>query len=101
MSKLLTRKDLAERWQVSEVTIDNWRKEGVLTPCKGIPAPRFSEQYVAELEGVKLERFSPLERKRLEREIEELQAENTKLKGIISRVLAETSQIIGMEGKAS
>ncbi|WP_313413210.1 histidine kinase [Sedimentibacter sp.] len=97
MAQLLTRKDLAERWQVNEATIDNWRKEGVLTPCKGIPAPRFSEQHIAELEGIKLERFSPLERRRLEREIEELQVENTKLKGIISQILAASSQIISMK----
>jgi len=41
--------------------------------------------------------MSPLERKRLEFETDKLRLENEKLKGIISKVLAETSQIIGME----
>jgi len=95
--KLLTKKDLAERWQVEERTIDNWRKEGIIQQVKGIPVIRFTEQHIFELEGVKLDRMSPLERKRLEFETDKLRLENEKLKGIISKVLAETSQIIGME----
>jgi len=95
--KLLTKKDLAERWQVEERTIDNWRKEGIIQQVKGIPVIRFTEQYIFELEGIKLDKMSPLERKRLEFETDKLRLENEKLKGIISKVLAETSQIIGME----
>jgi hypothetical protein len=94
MDKLLTQDDLAERWQVSKRSIENWRKEGILQPVKGIPAIRFSPEYIAELEGVKLEKTSPLQVKRLERELEEMKRENEKLKGIISNILAETSQII-------
>ncbi len=96
-TKLLTQQDLAGRWQVAVRTIEDYRKTGILTPCKGVPVIRFSEQYIAELEGVKLEKFSPLERRRLEQEIETLKAENDKLKGIISRVLAETSQIVNIK----
>ena len=95
--KLLTKKDLAERWQVEERTIDNWRKEGIIQQVKGIPVIRFTEQYIFELEGIKIDKMSPLERKRLEFETDKLRLENEKLKGIISKVLAETSQIIGME----
>jgi DNA-binding XRE family transcriptional regulator len=71
MDKLLTQKDLAARWQVTEKAISNWRAEGTLTTCKGVPVIRFSEQYIAELEGLKIEKFSPLERRRIERELEE------------------------------
>jgi len=94
LTQLLTKKDLATRWQVNEKTIDAWRKEGVVTPCKGIPAIRFSEQHIAELEGIKLERFSPLERRKMENEIEKLKIENEKLKGVLSQILAISSQII-------
>ncbi|MDF2881713.1 MAG: hypothetical protein K0R54_2270 [Clostridiaceae bacterium] len=95
--KLLTQQELAERWQVSVRAIENWRKDGIIQPAKGVPAIRFTEQHILELEGVKLDRMSPLERRRLELEIEKLRLQNEKLKGIIGKVLAETSQIISME----
>jgi len=95
--KLLTQQELAKRWQVTVHTIEDWRKNGTIQPVKGIPAIRFTEQHILELEGVKLDRMSPLERRRLEFENEKLRVENEKLKGIIGRVLAETSQIVGME----
>jgi len=95
--KLLTRQNLADRWQISLRTIDDYKKEGIIQPVKGIPATRFTEQHILELEGVKLDRLSPLERRRLEADIEKLKIENSKLKSILTNVLAETSQVIGME----
>jgi len=53
-------------------------------------------QHILELEGVKLEQFSPLLKRRMERELEELREENQRLKKIIGNVLAETSQVIGI-----
>jgi len=94
--KLFTQQDLAERWQVSVRAIENWRKDGTIRPVKGIPAIRFTEQHILELEGVKLDKMSPLERRRLELEIEKLNKQNEQLKGILSKVLAETSQVVGM-----
>lgn len=94
MEKLLTQQDLADRWQVTKKTIENYRLDGILTPCKGIPAIRFTEQHILELEGVKLEKVSPLMYRKLERELEEIKRENAMLKGILSNVLAETSKII-------
>lgn len=94
--KLFTQKDLADRWQVTVHTIENWRKDKIIQPVKGIPTIRFTEQHILELEGVSLNKMSPLERKKLELEIEKLQLENKKLKNIISKVLAETSQVIEM-----
>lgn len=96
MDKLLTEQELADRWGVAKTSIANWRKEGIIQPAKGIPVIRFTMQHVLELEGVKLEQFSPLLKRRMERELEELRAENQKLKGIIANILAETSQVIGM-----
>lgn len=93
MTKLLTQQDLAERWQVSVRAIENWRKEGLLEPCKGIPAIRFSPEYIAQLEGVEIKKTSPLQVKRLERELEHLRQENDDLKGILARITAEASKI--------
>lgn len=94
MTRLLTQQDLAERWQVDVSTITNYRKEGILTPVKGIPAIRFTEQYILELEGVKLEKVSPLQVRRLEQEKIQLEEENKRLKSIITNVLTEVSPIL-------
>ncbi len=94
MDKLLTQQDLAERWQVSVRSIEEWRKQGVLQPAKGIPTIRFTPQYIAEPEGVELERFSPLEKRRMERELEELREENSRLKSIVMRFMTETAGLI-------
>ena len=94
MDRLLTQQDLADRWQVTVNTIRDWRLQGIITPVKGIPAIRFTEQHIAELEGIKLEKVSPLQVKRLERELEQTKKENERLKGIIANVIAETSQVL-------
>ena len=94
MDRLLTQQDLAERWQVTVNTIRDWRLQGIITPVKGIPAIRFTEQHIAELEGIKLEKVSPLQVKRLERELERTKKENERLKEIIANVIAETSQVL-------
>ena len=97
MTKLLTQQDLAERWQVDVSTITNWRKEGLITPAKGIPAIRFTEQHILELEGVKLEKVSPLMYRKLEKEKEQLEEENRRLKGIITNILVEVSPIVNIK----
>ncbi|NFL75337.1 histidine kinase [Clostridium sporogenes] len=96
MDKLFTKRDLAERWQVTEKAIDNWRKDGILSPVKGIPSIRFNPEHIAELEGTKLEKFSPIQKRKLEKENEQLRLENEKLKGILANVLSETSKIINL-----
>ncbi|MHC1683400.1 MAG: histidine kinase [Clostridiaceae bacterium] len=100
MDKLLTKKDLAQKLQVTERSIDNWIKDGVLTPCKGIPVIRFSPQYIADIEGIKLEKFSPLEKTKLEKQIEELRRENEKLKNIITKIVVAGSEIFTYKSKA-
>ena len=99
MDKLLTKKQLAERWQVTEKAIDNWRKEGILTPCKGIPAIRFSLQHIAELEGTKLEKFSPLERRKLERELDEWKARAEKAESVLARANVIIAEAIYLKAK--
>jgi transposase len=78
--KLFSVKDLSVRWQKDEGTIRRYVKDGILTPCKGVPGMMFHPKYIAELEGIELERFSPLEKRRFENEITKLIKENEVLK---------------------
>ena len=94
MDKLLTQQDLADRWQVSVRAIEQWRKQGVLQPCKQVPAIRFHPSHIEDMEGVEKKPVSPLQVKRLERELEAAKAENEELRGILARVLAEASRVI-------
>jgi hypothetical protein len=101
MEQLLTKKDLAERWQVSEQTIDEYREKGIIKQVPKIPSVRFNPQHIAEIEETKLDRFSPIERRKLEREIEEKKIkleqkdkEISDLKATISRIVAMGSEII-------
>lgn len=77
---LLSVKDLSVKWQKDEGTIRRYVKEGVLSPCKGVPGMMFHPRYIAQLEGVELERFSPLEKRKLENENEKLKREIEQLK---------------------
>ena len=48
--KLLTYKDLAERWQLPVNTLRNWVMKKKLTPLKLGRLVRFAESYIIELE---------------------------------------------------
>ena len=96
MKTVLTQKELAERWGLTPKAITDYRNVGILQTIKGLPVIRFSLEYIQELEGTTLERFSPLERKKMEMRIEELKTENEKLKGILGNILAESSKVIGI-----
>ena len=95
--KLLTQQDLAARWQVTVRAIENWRKEGILQPAKGVPLIRFTPEYIAQLEGIGLKKTSPFYVRKLEQEMETVQKENEELKGILARILAEASKVIDMK----
>jgi len=86
MDKLLTKKDLAQRWQVSEQAIDDYRIKGIISAVKGLPSVRFNPQHIAEIEGTKLERFSPIEKKKLQRENEQLRLQLKNAEEIIAKV---------------
>ncbi|WP_242854448.1 hypothetical protein [Oxobacter pfennigii] len=47
---------------------------------------RFHPDYIAELEGVKLDKFSPLERRNLERQIEELKVRVEKAESALAKI---------------
>lgn len=92
--KLLSVKELAKRWDKDESTIRRYISEGILTPCGGVPGNMFHPKYISELEGVELERFSPIEKRRLERENQELKLRYENIKKILSNILAESSKVI-------
>lgn len=70
---LLTVKDLAARWQCGERTIREYVADGTISPCKGVPGVKFHPDYIAKFEGIEVERFSPLERRRMQKQIDELE----------------------------
>ncbi|BAH07667.1 histidine kinase [Clostridium kluyveri] len=90
---LLKKKQVAEILQIDERTVDQYRADGIIQTCN-IPAVRFEPNHIRELMGVKLEKFSPLERRRLERELEDLKQENAMLKGIIAKIQSMTAEAI-------
>lgn len=75
---LLSREDVAKRWGVTTSTIINYENDGIITRIPDIPTPRYNLAEIQKLEGTELNAFSPLERKKLERE-------NRELKEIINR----------------
>lgn len=104
MDKLLTKKDLAERWGITTKTLDVWINDGVISPVKGLPSPRFNLEHVLRLEGTKISKLSPLEKRRLEKEIQELtdritklEKENMELKEYIRNILVEGARFIGIK----
>lgn len=97
MKTVLTKVELAERWSVDKRTIDKWEAEKIVQRVEGIPAPRYSIEHIEKIEGIKnLNQFSPLERRRLESELEKIRKENEILKEILSKILVESSKIIGL-----
>ena len=94
MDKLITKKDLAEHWQVSPQTIDNYIANGVISPIKAIPSVRFNPQYIAKLEETELSPMSPLERRRLKRELDEWKSRAEKAEKALMKVNIDIMDII-------
>jgi hypothetical protein len=89
--KLLTKKQLAERWQKSERMINEYVSKGLLKPCKNVPGEiRFNLPYILKLEGTELEPHSPIEWRRLENEL----AETTKERDYLRSVIAELNKVM-------
>lgn len=80
---LLKVSDLAKKWQVTEKTIRDYISNETIIPCKGIPCIRFSPKYIAELEGMELEKFTQLERRKMQKEIDQLKEENAEFRNLL------------------
>ena len=72
---LISRETLAKRWDVTTRTVINYEQEGMITRNPNIPVPRYNLEEIMRLEGTELSPLSPLERRRLEKSIEELTKE--------------------------
>lgn len=75
---LFTIEELCERWNISRSTLDRWRKEKKIVPVSENPI-RFNYGDILKVEGT--DKMSAFERRRLEREIEELKEEIAELQG--------------------
>lgn len=98
-NKLLTKKDLSQRWQVSERTIDQYRQDGIITPVKGITCIRYNLQYIQQIEGCIPEKTTLRERK-LEKELQEVTKERNYLKNILANILAESTKAISSDSQS-
>jgi hypothetical protein len=93
IEQLLTKKDLAQRWQVSERTIDQYREDGIIIPVNGIPCIRYNLQYIQQIEGCIPEKTTLRERK-LEKELKEWKYRAEKAEKIIAEINIMTMQNI-------
>ncbi|MEW9991961.1 transcription factor [Clostridium butyricum] len=80
---LFSRKDLMKRWGVSYQSIVNYENNGILTRNPKFDNPMYYLEEILKIESItgELNPLSPLERRRLERRIEELEKERDLWKG--------------------
>lgn len=83
---LLSREDLAQRWNVSTRCIQRYEEDGIITRVSKLPTPRYNINHIIKLEGTELEPLSPLERRRMQQEIKD--------KDIIIKKLTEQLNIV-------
>lgn len=75
---LLSRQDLAKRWGFSSTkVIENYELSGIIKRVPYLPTPRYSIHEIMKIEnlGEEISPLSPIERRRLERRIENLEKE--------------------------
>ena len=80
---LISRQTLAQRWDfTSTKVIEKYEQEGILTRNPNLKVPRYYMEEVMQIEALReVNPLSPLERKRLEKRIEELEKELEYYKG--------------------
>lgn len=98
--QLLSKKELAARWGISLATLDRRIRDKIITPALTKPI-RFNIEDVLKVEGTEVGKLSPFERRRLEREKEELEQqvknlmeENIRIKKQLTNVVAEIMPIL-------
>lgn len=91
---LLSRQDLAKRWGFSDTRVlINYEQSGILKRVPKIPVPRYSLRQIEEIEsvGIDINPLSPIERRRLERELEQVKKERDFYKSKIDNIKAAIS----------
>lgn len=77
MPILISRQTLAERWDFdSPQSIIKYEQLGIITRVPGLPSPRYSIDEIERIESIGfLNPLSPLERKRFEKRVIDLESE--------------------------
>ena len=86
---LISRKTLAERWDYESTrAIIDMEREGIITRIPEVSSPRYSMEEILRIEnlGKEANHLSPLERRRLEREIEEKDKKIAMLEAKLNKV---------------
>lgn len=86
---LISRKTLAERWDYDSTrAIIDMEQEGIITRIPEVSSPRYSMEEILRIEnlGKDANPLSPLERRRLEKEIEEKDKKIAMLEAKLNRV---------------
>jgi hypothetical protein len=94
--ELLTKHELALRWKISEKTVDEYRAAGIIKQVPKLPSVRFNLQHIEQLEQTTIERFSPLERKRLQQQISDLEDKLAIYEGMRISILKISAMIINL-----
>ena len=85
---LLSRQDLAQRWDLTPQAILNYEQQGIITRNPNIPTPRYSLLEIERIEtsGMEINPLSPLERRKLEKRIEDLEKELNEAKSKLYKI---------------
>jgi DNA-binding transcriptional MerR regulator len=78
--QVLTKKEVAEKFQCSVRTIDRMIQKGTLKPAKNLPGVRFTMEHIQEVLELGPDTVKSIKVKKLERELEEQRKENETLK---------------------
>lgn len=76
---LISRKELAERWGITQMCVINYEESGVITRINGIPVPRYSLNEILKIEQTDISETSPLVVKQLKKRNKQLEEENERL----------------------
>ncbi len=87
---LVSRQTLAERWDFNSTkVIEKYEQEGILTRNPNIKVPRYYMEEVLQIEALgEINPLSPLERRRLEKQVEELTKERDYWKSKVENIKA-------------
>lgn len=89
-----TTSEVAKILKCSESSVNNMRANGTLHEIKGIAGIRYSKKEVESLIGI-VDEYSPIGYRKLKKECERLEQENTRLKNSIKKLTSEMLVIVG------
>lgn len=97
----LTKKELAARWKCTTQAIDDRVRDGIIRPVRSLPGVKFRKADVLKLEEDPMDPLSPLERRRLVREIERLNQEVADYRARLMKISVISAEFLaGAAGKA-